>query len=55
MKMKVLSKNSIFTGCSEECLVDATNRLEERFYTINDIIIKQGDVEKNFSYLIMAL
>ena len=42
--MKTLSKNKIFENCSNDCLKDTIDMLEERFYTLDEKIINQGEI-----------
>ena len=44
MKMKTLSKNKIFESCSKDCLKETIDMLEERFYNVDETIIKQGEI-----------
>ncbi len=44
LKMKILSKNKIFENCSDNCLKDTIDMLEERFYTLDETIIHQGEI-----------
>lgn len=44
LKMKTLSKNKIFENSSKECLKDTIDMLEERFYTLDEAIIHQGEI-----------
>lgn len=44
MKIKLISGIAVFNGCSQECLIDVANNLEQLYASPGDMIIKIGDI-----------